>query len=249
MNCKKAFTLIELLVVIAIIAILAAILFPVFAQAREKARQSACLSNIMQLGLALQMYTQDYDSMMYPCLGRGYPLKDDYGNTCPSTNGEWNARRVPMCSLTTPDAEAIQMNQAFTPYIKTQGIWFCPSDSFAHHHTCKQTIPNAAGIKDNFYDHYYTSYRFYASNILWNEPPPVMIDNSGMLPYDGYGYGNCPLNCTSVGPSQIQAFAEDVVEHRTPTGSVYSLVYGKNIAYRDGHAKFTLREPNRVPAP
>src|SRR4051795_4823310 len=61
---RRAFTLIELLVVIAIIAILAAILFPVFAQAREKARQSACLSNAKQLGLALNMYAQDYDEVI-----------------------------------------------------------------------------------------------------------------------------------------------------------------------------------------
>jgi prepilin-type N-terminal cleavage/methylation domain-containing protein/prepilin-type processing-associated H-X9-DG protein len=58
---SRGFTLIELLVVIAIIAILAAILFPVFAQAREKARQITCTSNLKQVGLAWQMYTQDYD--------------------------------------------------------------------------------------------------------------------------------------------------------------------------------------------
>src|ERR1700682_102730 len=58
---KRGFTLIELLVVIAIIAILAAILFPVFAQARESARTTSCLSNMKQIGLALRMYGQDYD--------------------------------------------------------------------------------------------------------------------------------------------------------------------------------------------
>jgi prepilin-type N-terminal cleavage/methylation domain-containing protein len=60
---RKGFTLIELLVVIAIIAILAAILFPVFARAREKSRQASCTSNLKQILLADAMYTQDYDEV------------------------------------------------------------------------------------------------------------------------------------------------------------------------------------------
>ena len=72
-NTRRAFTLIELLVVIAIIAILAAILFPVFAQAREKARQTSCLSNMKNLGTAMMLYVQDFDEA-FPNQARGWAV-------------------------------------------------------------------------------------------------------------------------------------------------------------------------------
>jgi prepilin-type N-terminal cleavage/methylation domain-containing protein/prepilin-type processing-associated H-X9-DG protein len=96
---RRGFTLIELLVVIAIIAILAAILFPVFAKAREKARQASCLSNLKQLGLAFMQYAQDYDERFPPSTGgyestsikwwdRIYPyVKNNQVYSCPSASG------------------------------------------------------------------------------------------------------------------------------------------------------------------
>ena len=107
---NKGFTLIELLVVIAIIAILAAILFPVFAQTREKARQTMCLSNSRQMGLAVQLYVQDYDEALpsVRMMWQGIPtpqswidqiqpyVKDTLLRRCPSDNSPaWNDTQNP----------------------------------------------------------------------------------------------------------------------------------------------------------
>ena len=81
---RSGFTLIELLVVIAIIAILAAILFPVFAQAREKARQAACLSNERQLAAAVQMYVQDYDETLFFYASTKVPSQSRNGGIVPN---------------------------------------------------------------------------------------------------------------------------------------------------------------------
>jgi prepilin-type N-terminal cleavage/methylation domain-containing protein/prepilin-type processing-associated H-X9-DG protein len=102
-------TLIELLVVIAIIAILAAILFPVFAQAREKARATTCLSNLKQIGIAVSMYTQDYDNQ--------YPSQQKDGVLVNLPNGP----------VVYPNEEQNYMTALF-PYIKNTQIFVCPSD-------------------------------------------------------------------------------------------------------------------------
>lgn len=113
MDCKKqarsGFTLIELLVVIAIIAILAAILFPVFARAREAARASACRSNLKQIGNAMMMYGQDYDEMLFPYRTRA--ANPFAGQPNVSSNA----------------AGRTFFNQLLNPYIKNDGVWKCPS--------------------------------------------------------------------------------------------------------------------------
>jgi prepilin-type N-terminal cleavage/methylation domain-containing protein/prepilin-type processing-associated H-X9-DG protein len=99
---SKGFTLIELLVVIAIIGILSAILFPVFARARENARRSSCMSNMKQIGLGVMMYTQDYDE------------------------------HVPACYANNSDDSFHTFADYIEPYTKNSQIYRCPSDSSTH---------------------------------------------------------------------------------------------------------------------
>ncbi|MEI6502656.1 MAG: DUF1559 domain-containing protein [Armatimonadota bacterium] len=116
---RRGFTLIELLVVIAIIAILASILFPVFAKAREKARQSSCMSNLKQLDMAFQSYAQDYDEQL-PFAGAAFTDSFPYGI--------W-IKKTPAVSSWDVTAGAIY------PYIKNSQIFVCPSRK-------NTTIPN-----------------------------------------------------------------------------------------------------------
>ncbi len=123
----SGFTLIELLVVIAIIAILAAILFPVFARARENARRASCLSNTKQLGLAALQYTQDYDEKLPPSYNSG-------------TGQIWSSMIM--------------------PYVKSNQLFFCPSDS-DHSLTTKSLDADNTSYGYNW--HYLTSTPYYTS--------------------------------------------------------------------------------------
>lgn len=129
---RKGFTLIELLVVIAIIAILAAILFPVFAKAREKARQSSCLSNVKQIMLGVLQYAQDYDEVL--------PI--GYSGSLGGLPQNWN-----------------DPNGRVSPYLKNSQIWVCPSmtglntaNYYGMHSnwfnaiTSLGSVPNPAGV-------------------------------------------------------------------------------------------------------
>jgi len=116
---RVGFTLIELLVVIAIIAILAAILFPVFAQARESARAISCLSNMKQLGLGWMMYSQDYDET-FPLSrrldGPGSDYLNDGGDDCGHYHDD-------------PDPRAKHgWRELIFPYVKNYGVYRCPSN-------------------------------------------------------------------------------------------------------------------------
>jgi prepilin-type N-terminal cleavage/methylation domain-containing protein/prepilin-type processing-associated H-X9-DG protein len=114
---RRGFTLIELLVVIAIIAILAAILFPVFAKAREKARQTSCLSNMKQLGLGFMMYAQDFDET--------FPQWKTQGGCSPAPQVVFMWKHV------------------IFPYVKNSQMYICPSSQWAQQATCSHYDPLA----------------------------------------------------------------------------------------------------------
>jgi len=132
-----------LLVVIAIIAILAAILFPVFAQAREKARQASCLSNLKQMGTATIMYTQDYDegfsAHRYNCDGGSGTGAAT--TTCP----QYTSGQVDASALDTDSLKRFYWCYLLQPYLKNYGVFKCPSNAAPFYPGDGTTAPVTSG--------------------------------------------------------------------------------------------------------
>ena len=145
---RHGFTLIELLVVIAIIAILAAILFPVFARAREAARRANCLSNIRQICLATLMYANDYDETIpFAVMGGGgtngcaHPVNDTVRLLCGQQAGCLTGSQWDLCS----GAEQWMITDMVNPYVKSDGVFYCPTLKQLVTRGLVQGIDNKAG--------------------------------------------------------------------------------------------------------
>ena len=267
---KKGFTLIELLVVIAIIAILAAILFPVFAQAREKARQTSCLSNCKQIGTALQLYTDDYEETL-PM--RGYKLKgwDDGVDTTwkayPRNQFGYQYDFNASTHLGYGSANIFWYDAIF-PYVKNLGCFICPS------YTTKSTTRAWNGIDGRLpgygFNHFLSGSQYlgYGS---WNNPrvtsgstsstgqpavpsrslteinnpsQVVFCSDTGIMSDQGVASGQY-MTLVTVIPFYLDPVSAGQGEGAyggTKVNNASRHLTGANFTFCDGHAKFYKRK-------
>lgn len=231
---RKGFTLIELLVVIAIIAILAAILFPVFAQAREKARQTACLSNMNQIGLAMMMYMDDNDGVYPGAYTRGHE------GTLSTTSGDYQLWAWP---------------QMVYSYTKNNGIFVCPdrtdikapdsgSHTYANYLKAAYNLTYALNyfLDSNHFACTQSTIDVPAETVWFAEDGPngaELKDSSGVLQPAGY-YVMFPPYYEYTYPNN-SPYGIDVPAVNAAARETYRHADGMNVTWADGHAKWMRR--------
>jgi prepilin-type N-terminal cleavage/methylation domain-containing protein/prepilin-type processing-associated H-X9-DG protein len=254
MRCKRAFTLIELLVVIAIIAILAAILFPVFAQARSAAQASVCLSNQKQIGLGATMYASDHDDIL-PETGLDGPCSS------PTLNGLGYVEVPQSYNLF---SGVLAWPMAIGPYTKNWDIFRCPSDAeFAGWnkstsacfetmlvlskvpgaYTGMRSVPNAMknAFKLSYASNFMLSYTY--NGVAGPRTARSMLKMPPMsaIPYPSNTFfvtdlgSNDTLNTAYTGWYIVPGYRIDLPDTRWRRGARHTK--GRNWIFADGHAK------------
>lgn len=232
---NKGFTLIELLVVIAIIAILASILFPVFAKARWSARKTVCLSNMKQIGLAMMMYSQDYDE--------SYPA------------AQWHAEAGGGWDCATTFFGYGRIGGLLQPYVKNQPLFRCPEDTWVYASTGISMGYNGPPFGTDEAGAYGVQK---AADGTTQVPMAVYADAS-----DTYSFTN-PDNGNVCTVRRLKGNAQAAVENpatnwaigdldpwnhdrgHPPNGWDSAPPRASNIAYADGHAAYFNREFNNA---
>ena len=207
---KTAFTLVELLVVIAVIVILASILFPVFARARENARRAACQSNMKQLGLAYMQYTQDYDEKLPHIDPSATDAVQDFGNTG---------------SLSNP-------YRSLQPYAKSTGIYHCPS-------AVSSTVASYAvvpGVSDASY--YENGVITWIGLAAIGQASGLILTHEAPLRTNSWGQRPTTRSATFCIGANAGKFA--YWHYTPSGVTQYDMRHfdGANILYADGHVKF-----------
>jgi prepilin-type N-terminal cleavage/methylation domain-containing protein/prepilin-type processing-associated H-X9-DG protein len=223
------FTQIELLVVIAIIAILAAILFPVFAQAREKARQTSCLSNLRQIGTAFAIYAQDYDERL--------PDRRDLKTALPGGFQPWS-------TWPPSDPRAGWAALVLEPYVKHSGLWTCPSVAGSTLGAAPQVrqlvsaVPGAAATG-------YWLWRFdrpddpVPLDNLWGKTEPQAVSDLQAAGNPQVGFPQGPADVELAVDPYFPATIPTVPENLRGRAVHFG---GRNRLFLDGHVKY-LRDP------
>lgn len=253
---KRAFTLIELLVVIAIIAILAAILFPVFAQAREKARQTSCLSNIKQWGTAIMMYQQDYDEC-FPMAFGFYPGYGWFRGIIHDFPADWE-------NAVTDPAEIAAYNMIWAnsvqPYMKNMSIASCPSATLYNFNGVdfsaanQRKAPGQCSYTFNGNLHTYP-----LAGVVSPSTTILLNEGRGKILFNGFATSNPQLNCDNPNEPCLykpRDYANAVCQRGNGSRDTSYVAYnsfwvhnqGMNFTYADGHVKWRRMGAQLSPA-